>query len=87
MIIRSGRRQCRYHLHVLKFYLTESLSRVRQTLASPKLITASSSEVSNSGLTTELLTQLVLAVVEKVKRVLEDLMVCFKFLALCFTMN
>lgn len=77
VVMRSARRQCRTHLHTLKSQLTDSLSVVRQALAIPRLIppAASLDSPSTPSLSTELLTQLVLATVEKVKGVLQDLLV------------
>lgn len=75
IVIRAGRRQCRSHLHALKAHFSECLTRVRQSLAVPRLITSPTTDTPSSSLTTELLTQLVLATVEKIKGVLQDLMV------------
>lgn len=69
--MRAARRQCRMHLHALKSQLTDSLSHVRQALAAPRLVVTEA--VTQNG--TELVTQLVLATVEKVKGVLQDLLV------------
>lgn len=79
VVMRAARRQCRTHLHALKAQLTDSLSHVRQALAAPRLISSSLSMDSPSN-SSELLTQLVLATVEKVKGVLQDLMVCYPVL-------
>uniref|UniRef100_A0A1B6MLS5 Vacuolar protein sorting-associated protein 51 homolog n=2 Tax=Graphocephala atropunctata TaxID=36148 RepID=A0A1B6MLS5_9HEMI len=77
IVMRSARRQCRAHLHSLKAQLTDSLSHVRQALAAPRLLTHSAPGDTpvGSSLSTELVTQLVLANVEKVKGVLQDLLV------------
>ncbi|XP_054286539.1 vacuolar protein sorting-associated protein 51 homolog [Macrosteles quadrilineatus] len=71
LVMRAARRQCRMHLHALKSQLTDSLSHVRQALAAPRLVVTDA--VTQNG--TELVTQLVLATVEKVKGVLQDLLV------------
>ncbi|XP_039285444.1 vacuolar protein sorting-associated protein 51 homolog [Nilaparvata lugens] len=72
IVIRAGRRQCRSHLHTLKAHLADSLTSVRQSLAAPRL---TSQEASTAGLSTELVTSLVLSTVEKIKGVLQDLKV------------
>ncbi|XP_075232356.1 vacuolar protein sorting 51 isoform X2 [Lycorma delicatula] len=72
IVIRAGRRQCRSHLHTLKAHLADSLTSVRQGLATPRL---SSSENTNAGISSELLTSFILTTVEKVKGVLQDLLV------------
>nr|CAD7433318.1 unnamed protein product [Timema monikensis] len=71
IVLRAGRRQCRFHLQTLKIYFSDTLSRVRQTLAAPKLI---SQDGDSSSSLSELLTSLVLATVEKVKGILQDLL-------------
>lgn len=52
-------------------HFSESLTKVRQSLVTPKLITQ---EDSNKNLS-ELLSSLVMTIVEKVKGVLQDLVV------------
>nr|CAD7450707.1 unnamed protein product [Timema bartmani] len=74
IVLRAGRRQCRFHLQTLKIYFSDTLTRVRQTLAAPKLI---SQDGDSSSSLSELLTSLVLATVEKVKGILQDLLVGF----------
>uniref|UniRef100_A0A1B6D733 Vacuolar protein sorting-associated protein 51 homolog n=2 Tax=Clastoptera arizonana TaxID=38151 RepID=A0A1B6D733_9HEMI len=74
MIVKAGRKHCRYYLNVLKKFLEDSLLNIRQALASTKVISSTSTELSSSGVTSELLTQLVSSLVTKVKQVLEDLM-------------
>jgi hypothetical protein len=73
-VLRAGRRQCRSHLQTLKAHFADSLTQVRQSLAAPKLI---SQDGDGSTSLSELLTNLVLATVEKVKSVLQDLLVSF----------
>ncbi|CAH0384630.1 unnamed protein product [Bemisia tabaci] len=85
LIISAAHRQCRNHLVSLKSHFADSLARVKQSLAAPKY-TSSHTEgsvytsnksldlSSNSALSTELLTSLVLASVEKVKGILQDLL-------------
>lgn len=73
-MLRAGRRQCRFHLQALKAHFANTLTQVRQSLAAPKLI---SQDGDGSTSLSELLTSLVLATVEKVKGVLQDLLVCF----------
>ncbi|GJQ75489.1 hypothetical protein Trydic_g17576 [Trypoxylus dichotomus] len=71
IIINAGRKQCKTHLNLLKMHFSESLMKVRQALSTPKLITQ---EESNKNLS-ELLNSLVMTIVEKVKGVLQDLVV------------
>ncbi|RZF39613.1 hypothetical protein LSTR_LSTR001134 [Laodelphax striatellus] len=73
IVIRAGRRQCRSHLHTLKAHLADSLTSVRQSLAAPRLTSQEASTAA--GLSTELVTSLVLSTVEKIKGVLQDLKV------------
>lgn len=68
MVISAGRKQCRYHLHCLKQHLTETLAKVRQTLA------AKTTQEVDGGLN-ELQASLVMPTIEKVKGVLQDLLV------------
>jgi hypothetical protein len=74
IVLRAGCRQCHFHLQTLKAHFADTLTQVRQSLAAPKLISQDGD--GSSGLS-ELLTSLVLATVEKVKGVLQDLLVCF----------
>lgn len=82
IVLKAARRQCRLHLNVLKAYFSESLSNVKQTLSSSKPLSAinvktelGGSEKSYEGLFSEFLVQLVVNVVEKIKGILQDLMV------------
>ncbi|XP_012281352.1 vacuolar protein sorting-associated protein 51 homolog [Orussus abietinus] len=68
IVISAGRKQCRNHLHSLKQHLGESLAGVRQTLA-----TTVATNV-DSGLA-EHLSSLVVPTIEKLKGVLQDLLV------------
>ncbi|XP_015514024.2 vacuolar protein sorting-associated protein 51 homolog [Neodiprion lecontei] len=68
IVINAGRKQCRSHLHSLKQHLTEALAKVRQTLA------AKVSQDGDTGLA-ELQASLVMPTIEKVKGVLQDLLV------------
>lgn len=72
-MLRAGRRQCRSHLQSLKTHFSDTLTQVRQSLAAPKLI---KQDGDGSASLPELLTSLVLDTVEKVKGVLQDLLVC-----------
>ncbi|KAJ9591233.1 hypothetical protein L9F63_002239 [Diploptera punctata] len=72
IVLRAGRRQCRYHLQTLKAHFADTLTQVRQSLAAPKVI---NQDGDGSASLSELLTSLVLATVEKVKGVLQDLLV------------
>lgn len=84
-MIKAARRQCRLHLNALKIYFSESLANVKQTLATSKSLLApnvkiessSSSERTYESLFSEFLTSLVTNVVEKIKGILQDLMVRF----------
>lgn len=83
IVIKAVRRQCRLHLNALKNYFNEALSNVKQTLSSsrPSLIATSrldadsNTEKSYENLFTEFLATLVTNVVEKIKGILQDLMV------------
>ena len=70
IVINAGRKQCRNHLHSLKQHLNEALVRVRQTLATK------TSQESDGGLA-ELQATLVMPTIERVKGVLQDLLVCY----------
>lgn len=72
IVLNASRKQCKSHLQALKVHFSESLSRVRQALATPKLINQTG---DNSNNLSELLTSLVLTNVEKIKGILKDLMV------------
>ncbi|KAJ8865760.1 hypothetical protein PR048_033281 [Dryococelus australis] len=71
VVLRAGRKQCRAHLQGLKLHFADALTRVRQSLAAPRLV---GQEGDGSGGLPELLTSLVLTTVEKVKGVLQDLL-------------
>lgn len=71
IVINAGRKQCKTHLQVLKMHFAELLTKARQTLTTPKLITQDDSNINLN----EMLVSLVLTVVEKVKGVLQDLVV------------
>ncbi|XP_024940624.1 vacuolar protein sorting-associated protein 51 homolog [Cephus cinctus] len=68
IVINAGRKQCRNHLHSLKQHLSETLAKVRQTLA------AKVTQDGDGGLA-ELQATLVMPTIEKVKGVLQDLLV------------
>ncbi|XP_044726540.1 vacuolar protein sorting-associated protein 51 homolog [Chrysoperla carnea] len=72
IVINAGRKQSKAHLQSLKMHFSDSLTRVRQALAAPKLI---SQEGDSSNNLSELLTSLVLTNVEKIKGILQDLLV------------
>lgn len=71
IVINAGRKQCKTHLQVLKMHFADSLTKMRQALTTPKLITQDDSSVNLN----EMLMSLILTVVEKVKGVLQDLVV------------
>lgn len=82
IVLKAARRQCRLHLNVLKSYFSESLSNVKQSLNSSKPLSVinvkselGGSEKSYESLFSEFLVQLVANVVEKIKGILQDLMV------------
>ncbi|XP_065212386.1 vacuolar protein sorting-associated protein 51 homolog [Planococcus citri] len=83
IVIKAARRQCRLHLNALKIYFSESIANVKQTLATSKSLLApnvktesnSSSERTYESLFSEFLTCLVTNVIEKIKGILQDLMV------------
>ncbi|XP_058800448.1 vacuolar protein sorting-associated protein 51 homolog [Phymastichus coffea] len=68
IVISAGRKQCRNHLAALKQHLNETLAKVRQTLASKV------SSESDGGLP-ELQALLVMPTIEKVKGILQDLVI------------
>ncbi|XP_020283585.1 vacuolar protein sorting-associated protein 51 homolog [Pseudomyrmex gracilis] len=69
IVVNAGRKQCRNHLHSLKQHLSETLVKVRQTLA-----TKVTQDGSDGGLA-ELQAMLIMPTIEKVKGVLQDLLV------------
>lgn len=69
LVINAGKKQCRNHLNSLKQHLNETLAKVRQTLA-----TKVSHQDGDGGLA-ELEALLVMPTIEKVKGVLQDLLV------------
>jgi len=68
-VVNAGRKQCRNHLHSLKQHLSETLAKVRQTLATKV------TQDGDGGLA-ELQAMLIMPTIEKVKGVLQDLLVC-----------
>ncbi|EFN87653.1 vacuolar protein sorting-associated protein 51 homolog [Harpegnathos saltator] len=68
IVVNAGRKQCRSHLHCLKQHLSETLAKVRQTLATKVM------QDSDGGLA-ELQGILIMPTIEKVKGVLQDLLV------------
>ncbi|KAF3421725.1 hypothetical protein E2986_08754 [Frieseomelitta varia] len=68
IVINAGRKQCRNHLDNLKSHLSETLVKVRQILT-----TKTSQEGDNS--LAELQALLIMPVIEKIKGVLQDLLV------------
>lgn len=72
IVINAGKKQCRAHLQILKMQFADSLAKIRQTLSTPKLLQDESAKNLN-----ELLTTFVMNIVEKVKGVLQDLLVRF----------
>lgn len=77
IVLNAGRKQCRNHLHSLKQHLSEALAKVRQTLA-VKVRKEKPSQEGDSGLA-ELQALLIMPIIEKVKGVLQDLLVCLLF--------
>ncbi|CAL1674182.1 unnamed protein product [Lasius platythorax] len=71
IVVNAGRKQCRNHLHSLKQHLSETLAKVRQTLAT-KLTQ------NGDGNLAELQAMLIMPITEKVKGVLQDLSVFLK---------
>lgn len=71
IVISAGRKQCKAHLQILKLHFAESLTKARQNLSAPKLI----SQEDPSKNLNELLNSLIVTIVEKVKGVLQDLVV------------
>ena len=71
IVINAGRKQCKAHLQILKMHFADSVTKIRQSLTTPKLV---SQEDSSKNLN-ELLSSLILSIVEKIKGVLQDLVV------------
>ncbi|CAG9822027.1 unnamed protein product [Phaedon cochleariae] len=71
IVINAGRKQCKAHLQILKMHFADMITKVRQTLTTPKLITQDDSSKNLS----ELLNSLIMTIVEKIKGVLQDLVV------------
>nr|CAH7737075.1 unnamed protein product [Callosobruchus chinensis] len=71
IVVNAGRKQCKAHLQILKMHFADMITKARQTLTTPKLI---SQEDSSKNLS-ELLSSLLVTVMEKVKGVLQDLVV------------
>ncbi|KAK9881794.1 hypothetical protein WA026_017310 [Henosepilachna vigintioctopunctata] len=69
VVVNAGRKQCKAHLQVLKMHFNDSLTKVRQCLTTPKLV----SEEDASKNLNELLNSVIHTIVEKVKGVLQDL--------------
>lgn len=76
IVINAGRKQCKAHLQILKMHFADTLAKARQTLTTPKLI---GQEESSKNLH-ELLSSLLVTIVEKIKGVLQDLVVINKYL-------
>lgn len=72
IVINAGRKQCRNHLDNLKSHLSETLVKVRQ------ILTAKTSQEGDNSLA-ELQSLLIMPVIEKIKGVLQDLLVCLLF--------
>ncbi|KAJ8968155.1 hypothetical protein NQ314_002412 [Rhamnusium bicolor] len=69
IVINAGRKQCKAHLQILKMHFSDMLTKVRQSLTTPKLISQDDSSKNLS----ELLNSLIMTIVEKIKGVLQDL--------------
>lgn len=69
VVINAGRKQCKLHLQVLKMHLNDSLTKIKQCLTTPKLV---SQEDASKNLN-ELLNSVITTIMEKVKGVLQDL--------------
>lgn len=67
----AGRKQCKAHLQILKMHFADMLTKARQSLTTPRLI---AQEETSKNLN-ELLNHLLLTIVEKIKGVLQDLVV------------
>ncbi|KAI5715770.1 hypothetical protein M8J77_022104 [Diaphorina citri] len=73
IIIKASRRQCKTHLDRLKAHFSDALTRLRHSLLSTKLTQSPTDDSGQNTLSTELM-PLGVAIVEKVKAVLQDLM-------------
>lgn len=69
VINNAGRKQCKAHLQILKLSFSDTLTKIRQVLTTPKLISQDDSSKNLS----ELLNSMIVTVVEKTKGVLQDL--------------
>lgn len=72
IVINAGRKQCRNHLDILKGHLNETLVKVKQ------ILTNKVSQEGDNNLA-ELQVLLIMPIIEKIKGVLQDLLVCFLF--------
>lgn len=70
-MVNAGRKQCKAHLQILKLQFADVITKVRQKLTTPKIM---SPEESTKNLH-EMLNNLVFTIVEKIKGVLQDLFV------------
>ncbi|CAH0556107.1 unnamed protein product [Brassicogethes aeneus] len=71
IVIKAGRKQCKAHLQILKMHFADILAKFKQNLSAPKLI----SQDDTSKNLSDILTSLILTIVEKIKGVLQDLVV------------
>lgn len=69
IISNAGRKQCKAHLQLLKLAFSDTVSKVKQVLTAPKLVSQDESSKSLN----ELLNSMIVTVVEKTKGVLQDL--------------
>ncbi|KAL1516757.1 hypothetical protein ABEB36_000618 [Hypothenemus hampei] len=65
----AGKKQCNAHLQVLKLTFSDTLTKIKQVLSTPKLISQDDSSKNLS----ELLNSMIVTVIEKTKGVLQDL--------------
>lgn len=72
IVINAGKKQCKAHLQILKMQFADLLTKVRQNLSTPKIINNKENETKNLH---EILNSLIMAIVEKIKGVLQDLYV------------
>ncbi|XP_060520952.1 vacuolar protein sorting-associated protein 51 homolog [Cylas formicarius] len=71
IINNASRKQCKAHLQILKMHFADTLTKVRQSFTTPKLVNQDDSS-KNLG---EVLNSMIVTIVEKIKGVLQDLVI------------
>lgn len=76
IIIDAANKQCKHQLKSLELHFNQSVTSIRQTLATNGNSAFKSDSVTLDGSLNDLMSNLVLTTIEKCKVVLKDLMVC-----------